>query len=159
MKRRSLLLLALIFGIQLTIQGQTLAIKNPQLSNKINYLTEKYQDHHNRKTEILRAHGMESKQMKDNETLVKEAFDLNYKTAKKIIDEHGFPGYGLVGEESSRKFWEMVLRFNHDVLFQTKVLRLMERAVHKNDASMKDFAYLADRVLLNSGKEQYYGTQ
>ena len=134
-------------------------VKHPQLSQKIDYLSSKYQELRNRKSEILREHGWESKQMKDNEASIEETFQLNYEASKKIVDEYGFPTYSMVGEQSSHRFWEMVQHFDHDVELQMKVVRLMKRAVDQNDASLMDFAYLSDRVLINMGREQNYGTQ
>lgn len=157
MNKRSLFpIFTLIFVFIFNVNAQ---VKEPQLSQKIDYLTAKYQDYRNKKSDILRRHGWDSKEMKDNEERVKSAFDLNYEAAKKIVAEYGFPSHSLVGEESSHNFWEMVQHFDHDVDFQMRVLRLMERALKVNDASPIDFAYLSDRVLLNMGRQQYYGTQ
>ncbi len=38
-------------------------------------------------------------------------------------------------------------------------LLLMEQAVSKGEASAKDYAYLLDRVRMNQGRPQVYGTQ
>jgi len=154
------LLLALILLIVLndSLLAQN-SVKQPKLSQKIDYLMTKYQEQHNRKSEILREHGWNSKQMKDNEVLVEQAFQLNYEAAKKIVKEYGFPSYSMVGEESSHRFWEMIQHFDHDVELQMQVVRLMKRAVDRDDASAIDFAYLSDRTLLNLGREQNYGTQ
>ena len=97
--------------------------------------------------------------MKENDERIEETFTINYKAAKKIIDQYGFPTYSMVGKESSHKFWEMVQHFDHDVLLQQTVVRMMDRAIKQNDASVIDFAYLSDRVLINLGREQNFGTQ
>ena len=39
------------------------------------------------------------------------------------------------------------------------MLKLIKKQVDKKQAKANDFAFLTDRVLINSGKEQLYGTQ
>ena len=43
--------------------------------------------------------------------------------------------------------------------FQTSVLALMEKEVLNENASKANFAYLTDRVKVNTQQEQVYGTQ
>ena len=143
-----LLAFCLLMGWNENLSAQK-PVKHPQLSQKIDYLSTKYQDLRNRKSELLREYGWDSKPMKENDAMIEESFMVNYEAAKKIVDEYGFPTYSMVVEESSHQFWEMVQHFDHDVELQMKVVRLMKRALDRNDASLKDFAYLSDRVLIN----------
>lgn len=76
-----------------------------------------------------------------------------------IINQHGFPGYNLVGKETSDHFFILVQHCDDDPDFQQQVLTLMKSQVDKNNADSKGFAYLTDRVLVNSGNLQLYGTQ
>ncbi len=43
--------------------------------------------------------------------------------------------------------------------FQQKILAAMKVEMNKNNADGKNFAYLTDRVNLNTGKKQVYATQ
>ncbi len=159
MKKVTLFLFC-IFFLGTASFAQTLQdVKKPQLAQKIDYHTQKHQDLRNRKNDILRRHGWNSKQMKDNEELIKEALATNYKVAKKILKEHGLPTNSMVGEKSAHNFWEMVIHFDQDPDLQRKVVSMMDKAMKINDISKKDFAYLSDRLMINSGREQYYGTQ
>jgi hypothetical protein len=76
-----------------------------------------------------------------------------------IIDQHGFSGYDLVGPETSNRFFILVQHCDDDPLFQQQVLTLMKPQVDKGNADTKGFAYLTDRILVNSGDLQLYGTQ
>ena len=76
-----------------------------------------------------------------------------------IIDKYGFPGYDLVGEKGSNNFWLMVQHCDKDVPFQRRVLKAMQAELPKRNADPKNFAYLTDRVLINTGHKQLYGTQ
>ena len=76
---------------------------------------------------------------------------------KAIIGEHGWPGHSLVGEDGAHAAWLLVQ--HADASFMAQCLPLLERAVSAGEASAKDYAYLLDRVRMNQGKPQVYGTQ
>ena len=76
-----------------------------------------------------------------------------------IVDQYGFPGYDVVGKETSNHFFILVQHCDDDSLFQQRALSLMKPQVDQNNADGKGFAYLTDRVLVNGGKLQLYGTQ
>jgi hypothetical protein len=84
---------------------------------------------------------------------------LNQDEAKNILAKYGYPGYSLVGEGGSSKFWAIVQHCDDDVPFQQKVLLLMKKEVDRKNAPGEDYAYLKDRVLTNLGQKQLYGTQ
>jgi hypothetical protein len=74
-----------------------------------------------------------------------------------IIDQHGWPGRSLVGDDGAHAAWLLVQ--HADASFMERCLSLMERAVSRGEASATDYAYLFDRVRMNQGKPQVYGTQ
>ncbi|MBW4891933.1 hypothetical protein KXQ82_19570 [Mucilaginibacter sp. HMF5004] len=84
---------------------------------------------------------------------------LNLIDVKRIINKYGYPGFSLVGERVSNRFWAIVQHCDDDVAFQEKVLALMDNEVNKHNASAENYAYLKDRVLLNKGGKQLFGTQ
>ncbi len=83
----------------------------------------------------------------------------NFLSVKTIADKFGFPGYDLVGKESSNNYWLLVQHSDFDVPFQKRILKLMKVQVDKKNASGQNYAYLIDRINLNEGKQQVYGTQ
>lgn len=76
-----------------------------------------------------------------------------------IFDEVGFPDYEMVGKEASDAFWLIVQHCDHDPVFQERVMRAMEDPVWRGQADGANLAYLTDRVLINTGRAQQYGTQ
>jgi hypothetical protein len=76
-----------------------------------------------------------------------------------IFDEHGWPGWSLVGEDGSTAAWLIVQHADLDPAFQRRGLELLEAAVEAGDASPGDLAYLIDRVRVAEGEPQVYGTQ
>jgi hypothetical protein len=86
-------------------------------------------------------------------------FALNKLRLNAVFDKYGFPGYDLVGEKGSNNFWLMVQHCDKDVRFQQTILKAMKTELPKHNADHKNFAYLTDRVFLNTGRKQIYGTQ
>ena len=78
---------------------------------------------------------------------------------KEIFDKYGFVGFDLVGEEGSQNFWLMVQHSDHNPDFQREVLEKMKVEVDKGNAKPSNYGLLVDRVNLNTGKPQIYGTQ
>ena len=78
---------------------------------------------------------------------------------KILFDKYGFLGYDKIDKEGSEAFWILVQHADHDTIFQNQVLKKMKIEVLKNNASAKNYAYLQDRILINSGENQIYGTQ
>ena len=78
---------------------------------------------------------------------------------KRIVKKYGYPSHSLIGESSSHNFWLMVQHADSDLNFQKSLLKMMLGEVKKNNASARDYAYLVDRVRINSGKPQLNGSQ
>ncbi len=89
----------------------------------------------------------------------KKVFADNTKRMKELFKKFGFLGWDLVGEEGSHHFWLMVQHADDDTDFQYAVLKEMGPAVENNNAFAPNYAYLTDRVRLNTNKKQIYGTQ
>ncbi len=83
------------------------------------------------------------------------------KRMKTIVRRYGWPTIQLVGKRASRDAWLLVQHTDHDMVFQERCLRLMERAFQDNPKSVDqaNIAYLTDRVLVHRGKRQLFGTQ
>jgi hypothetical protein len=76
---------------------------------------------------------------------------------KAIVAQYGWPGRSLVGNDGAHAAWLLVQ--HADRPFMAQCLPLMERAVVAGEASGQDYAYLLDRVRMQQGKPQVYGTQ
>jgi hypothetical protein len=78
---------------------------------------------------------------------------------EKIFDEFGYPGYNLVGKEGSNNFWLMVQHSDKDIDFQSRVLEKLKIEVESKNADGSNYGLLTDRVKINKGEKQIYGTQ
>ncbi|GHF09760.1 MULTISPECIES: DUF6624 domain-containing protein [Streptomyces] len=73
-----------------------------------------------------------------------------------IMTEHGWPTVALVGEEAATSAWLIAQHADRQLDVQRRALRLMEQ----DDATpARQLAFLRDRVLVNEGRKQVYGTQ
>ena len=84
---------------------------------------------------------------------------LNYLQLKLIFKANGYLGYNKVGKISSHNFWLLIQHMDKFPCFQDSVLSKMKIEAEKGNASAADYAYLFDRVKVNTGKLQIYGTQ
>jgi hypothetical protein len=81
----------------------------------------------------------------------------NTSRLKEIIDLMGWPTIDKVGEKAARGAWLIVQHADQDVEFQESCLDLMKQQT--SGVSKMYIAYLTDRVAVNRGLEQTYGTQ
>jgi hypothetical protein len=78
---------------------------------------------------------------------------------REILDEFGWPGWSLVGEDGALAAWVLIQHADFNIELQKRGLSMMRAAVEADDADPSDLAYLVDRVLVAEGKPQIYGTQ
>jgi hypothetical protein len=83
---------------------------------------------------------------------------VNTERMKEIVAQIGWPGASKVGKEAAHDAWVLVQHSDHDVEFQTLCLSLMNE-LPEDEVEPRDLAHFTDRVRLNSGKPQLYGTQ
>ena len=79
-----------------------------------------------------------------------------------IMDTHGWPTVRLVGAPAARSAWKIAQHADRQLDVQRRALRLLAAAVAAGEAGEtgpRDLAFLRDRVLVNSGHRQVYGTQ
>lgn len=78
---------------------------------------------------------------------------------RKYFEKFGYPGYSLVGEKGAQDFWVMVQHCDSDPAFQSRVLEKLKIEVDNKNASGSCYGLLTDRVKINTGEKQIYGTQ
>lgn len=86
-------------------------------------------------------------------------FRENNARLRVIFKQFGWPGANLVGKDGSSAVWLLVQHADEDKPLQQQALKSLEAAVRKGEATKPNLAYLTDRVRVNSGKKQVYGTQ
>ncbi len=76
-----------------------------------------------------------------------------------VLDQHGWPGTTLVGEDGADAAWMIAQHAIGEPPFQRRCLVLLREAAAKNQIPLWQPAYLEDRIRMFEGKPQLYGTQ
>lgn len=102
---------------------------------------------------------MRHKNLKDEEYWEEKVDRHNTAHLKRIVADIGWPTVSKVGKRASSGAWLIAQHVdNVDRVFQRKCLWMM-RACDAREVRLDDVAYLEDRVRLNNGQKQLYGTQ
>jgi hypothetical protein len=78
---------------------------------------------------------------------------------REIVDQYCWLGRSLVGDEGAQHAWLLAQHADRQLDFQRRALTLLTQAVARGEATRAQLAYLTDRVRMNEGREQVYGTQ
>lgn len=78
---------------------------------------------------------------------------------KSIINEHGFPTKKLVGRDAMRGVFLIIQHADGDTSWQRAQLPKLEAGTRNGEFSKVNYAYLFDRIKVNSGQPQSYGSQ
>ena len=76
-----------------------------------------------------------------------------------MYNKYGFLGFDKVGKVGSNHFWLIVQHCDKYPEFQRRVLKSMDKEVKRGNADSNNYAYLYDRVKVNAGEKQLFGTQ
>lgn len=95
----------------------------------------------------------------DNEEIWDNTIDpKNTARMKEIVGQIGWPTISKVGKKVSGDAWLLVQHADKDIDFQKQCLDLMKQEP-AGEVALHNIAYLEDRVRVNSGQLQLYGTQ
>ncbi len=83
----------------------------------------------------------------------------NTNALKNIIKKYGWPDIPLVGKKASLGAFLLAQHADKDLKFQKLCLKIITEKFKEHKMEPQSVAYLTDRVLVNSGQKQIYGTQ
>lgn len=150
----SLLLSFLISAVTIAQEAPS----NPDLSSYIDSLKKEDQSWRNRLTKKRNGRtDTLNEQRLINE--INKADKRHFPLIVQIFKDNGYPSYELVGKASAHHYWLLVQHQDAHIQFQEKILEAMEELLKTDQVSKNDYAYLRDRVNINKGAKQVYGTQ
>ena len=82
----------------------------------------------------------------------------NTEWLKSTVQDRGWPGKSRVGAEAADAAF-LIVQHSPDTAFQQAMLVLIRRAFAAGDATGQQLALLVDRVEVEAGRPQLYGTQ
>lgn len=77
----------------------------------------------------------------------------------KYLKEHGWPDPAVFGDEPSSTVFLVFQHLDSNLSLQKKMLPIVKKAVDNDMAKGSNYAYLYDRIKVNNGEKQLYGTQ
>jgi len=83
----------------------------------------------------------------------------NTRWLKSQVGQRGWFVVSKYGADADFAAWLLVQHADLDVPFQTEMLEILAPLVPAKETGQSNFAYLYDRVAVNSGRPQRYGTQ
>ncbi|WP_139203036.1 DUF6624 domain-containing protein [Pseudoxanthomonas sp. GM95] len=83
----------------------------------------------------------------------------NLATLQAFIADDGFPSYDRVGSEGVEAAWLLVQHADTAPTLQAKILNGLNPKSLPKGITGREFALLSDRVAINQGRDQRYGSQ
>lgn len=102
-------------------------------------------------------YGENSNELKSLKRRISELDSINVIKVARILDERGWLGADVIGQQGNTTLFLVIQHANLDV--QLKYLPMMRDAVQKGNAQASGLALLEDRIALRQGKRQIYGSQ
>ncbi|MFZ6798854.1 DUF6624 domain-containing protein [Undibacterium sp. Di24W] len=118
-----------------------------------------YQDQNlrNQLATIAQKSGYESEQAKVLWKQIDEKDALNFKAVEAILAEHGWLGPKQVGSKASEALFAVIQHADKEA--RRKYVPMMREAVKEKKARADSLALMEDRIALESGEKQIYGSQ
>jgi hypothetical protein len=91
--------------------------------------------------------------------LMRQLHSQNATRLEQIIDQYGWPGKSIAGEDGANAAWMIAQHAIAHPDFQRKVLSFLKRIQSKEEINSVHIAMLEDRVRSLEGRPQLYGTQ
>ena len=85
--------------------------------------------------------------------------EINRNRLKEIFQEHGFPTRNLIGKMAMSGIFFIIQHADGDTAWQKSQLPNILKAVEAGELSKSNYTYLYDRIKVNSGEPQRYGSQ
>lgn len=115
------------------------------------------QDYRKQLDAIEKKYGRDSEEIQAHWGLIHKTDSINLVKIKKILDERGWLGPKVVGDQGNMTLFLVIQ--HADLETQKKYLPMMREAVKSGNAQARSLALLEDRVALRQGKKQIYGSQ
>jgi len=108
--------------------------------------------------ESYKKYGIDSQMSQNIRTYMDSIDNLNSIKIQSIIDRYGWLGKDKLGENGNETLF-LCIQHCDDLALQNKYLPILKKAVENGNAEPWHYAFLADRILMNKGEKQIYGTQ
>ena len=149
-----LIMINLSFG-----QTQNKTCINKSLIAQLDTIHQEDQKYRLRINELLKKSRSESENMEliTLHESMNEKDSINLVKVEILLNKYGWLGADVLGEQGNKTLFYVIQ--HSDLETRLKYLPMMRDAVKKGDAKGKDFALLEDRIAMEHGNRQIYGSQ
>ncbi|WP_373495485.1 DUF6624 domain-containing protein [Aquiflexum sp.] len=109
--------------------------------------------------DLIEKYGLNKDEVTQGEDGFSSVDSKNRHRLKEIFLEYGFPTKEMVGKDAMHGVFLMIQHADGETGWQKDQLSNIENAVKKGDMDGQSYAYLYDRIKINNGENQLYGTQ
>ncbi|RDV15672.1 hypothetical protein DXT99_09330 [Pontibacter diazotrophicus] len=106
---------------------------------------------------VQKEFGPESPQMKALWEEMAKTDEANKKEVVAILEKYGWPGKSMVGPQANSAAFLVIQHSDKETM--EKYLPMLREAVAKGEAAKSQLALMEDRVRMNNGQPQLYGSQ
>ena len=154
MLRISLLCLIVLFSFSPEISAQSFDLAKRKLEHyaiqSIKLRSQVYK--------TIEEHGMESAEMDSLDQRIANLDSLTLREIDFYLNEYGWLGKSLVGAEANQALF-LLIQHAGDPEVRKVYLPLLKKSVDEGESNAADWATMLDRVLVDQGLPQKYGTQ
>ncbi|MCB2201036.1 hypothetical protein KQI63_16685 [bacterium] len=152
-----ILLVTLLLTVLMLPAGQAQQVVNPDLRDM---LTNMAQSHELFRAQIDSLRKEPRLNEREIRNLVEEQLAIdaeNQRLLEAIVEQHGWPGKSLVGEDAAGSALTILEHADHN--YQKQHLPLLRAAAQEEELPADKIAVLEDQVRMRDGRPQLYGTQ
>lgn len=159
---RYLYLIVILISFHSQSARAALPLKESQnfdsLKRELGYIWDRNLELRDQVIPTVKEFGFESPEMKslDRKLATFDSTALN--RVVEIIEEYGWLGKSEVGDIGSTTIF-LVIQHARDPNVRILYFPLFERSAQQGESNLSDMAAMKDRILIEQGKEQLYGTQ
>jgi hypothetical protein len=107
---------------------------------------------------ILRKYGTNSHQLNSINKVIIKHDSVSLVEVQQVLDKYGWLGISQIGEKANQAIY-LTIQHAQDKNIREKYFPLLKESAKKRESKLADMATMKDRILVENGKKQIYGTQ
>ena len=134
---------------------------NPEVSSLVEELKQMRNEDQGIRLLLIDAskrYGDRDKRTVEIHRMMKRIDSKNALRVQQIVDIYGWLGSDELGEDANETLF-LCIQHTDDLIIQTKYLPILKKAMEDGNADGWQYAFLTDRIKMNRGEKQVYGTQ
>lgn len=147
-------LINMVFGQELIKPETTF---NKELAATLDTIYQEDQKYRLESRKLEKLHGWDSKEVQNILKIIQEKDSINLIKVEKILENYGWLGSDIIGENGNRTLFLVIQHSKLEI--QEKYLPIIKEAVRNGKAKASHAALMEDRVLIERGEKQIYGSQ